>query len=195
MYCGKPFSNLTNYHSHTSFCDGKADAEDFIKQAIKEGFYSYGISGHAPLPYHTHWSMDMEDTQKYIDTISSLKEKYKDSIEIYLGMEIDYLTDEHNPASDFFRNLSLDYRIGSVHLLEDKDGINRDIDVKPDLFCKLIDDKFDSDIKKVVEIYFNKMKKMIQRGGFDFIGHCDKISLNASFYRPGWSIILSTLWF
>lgn len=182
MLLKPPYSNLTNYHSHTSFCDGKADVEDFIVEAIRRGFYSYGVSTHAPLPYHTHWSMDMEDTKSYIDRILELKKKYESDIEIYLGMEIDYLNESHNPGSEFFKSLPLDYRIGSVHLLEDKDGIIRDIDVKPDKFKLLVDESFEGDIKGVVSKYFEKKKKMILEGGFDFLGHCDKISLNASQY-------------
>ena len=42
--------NLTNYHSHCSFCDGQAPAEEFVKSAISAGFTAYGISSHAPLP-------------------------------------------------------------------------------------------------------------------------------------------------
>jgi acyl-[acyl-carrier-protein]-phospholipid O-acyltransferase/long-chain-fatty-acid--[acyl-carrier-protein] ligase len=43
--------NLTNYHSHTLYCDGRAGMEDFIRFAISRGFTSYGISSHAPLPF------------------------------------------------------------------------------------------------------------------------------------------------
>ena len=43
-------TNLTNYHSHCLYCDGRANMEDFIRFAISEGFTSYGISSHAPLP-------------------------------------------------------------------------------------------------------------------------------------------------
>lgn len=35
--------NLTNYHSHTLYCDGRAGMEDFIRFAISQGFTSYGI--------------------------------------------------------------------------------------------------------------------------------------------------------
>lgn len=45
--------NLTNYHSHTLYCDGRAGMEDFIRFAISRGFASYGISSHAPLPFPT----------------------------------------------------------------------------------------------------------------------------------------------
>ena len=42
--------NLTNYHSHSLYCDGRANMEDFIRFALSEGFTSYGFSSHAPLP-------------------------------------------------------------------------------------------------------------------------------------------------
>lgn len=40
--------NLTNYHSHSLYCDGRANMEDFIRFALSEGFTSYGFSSHAP---------------------------------------------------------------------------------------------------------------------------------------------------
>lgn len=43
-------NNLTNYHSHCDFCDGHAPMELFVREAVKEGFSSYGISSHAPFP-------------------------------------------------------------------------------------------------------------------------------------------------
>lgn len=35
--------NLTNYHSHSLYCDGRAGMEDFVRFAISEGFTSYGF--------------------------------------------------------------------------------------------------------------------------------------------------------
>lgn len=50
--------NLTNYHSHSLYCDGRAGMEDFVRFALSEGFTSYGFSSHAPLPFlrHGRWS-------------------------------------------------------------------------------------------------------------------------------------------
>ena len=39
--------NLTNYHSHSLYCDGRANMEDFIRFALSEGFTSYGF---LPMP-------------------------------------------------------------------------------------------------------------------------------------------------
>ena len=51
-------TNLTNYHSHCLYCDGRANMEDFIRFAISEGFTSYGISSHAHCRFllHGRWS-------------------------------------------------------------------------------------------------------------------------------------------
>ncbi|KAA6305198.1 Histidinol-phosphatase, partial [termite gut metagenome] len=59
--------NLTNYHSHCAFCDGRAPLEEFIKAAIAQGFTSYGVSSHAPLPFSTHWTMDKEKVPDYLE--------------------------------------------------------------------------------------------------------------------------------
>lgn len=50
--------NLTNYHSHCLYCDGRADMDSFIRFAISEGFTSYGVSSHARclFPLHGRWN-------------------------------------------------------------------------------------------------------------------------------------------
>ena len=110
-------TNLTNYHSHCSFCDGKAPMEDFVKSAIAAGFTSYGISSHAPLPFETCWTLSQERVPDYLQEIGRLKQRYAGEIEIYAGLEIDYLNEIQNPANSYFQALPLDYRIGSVHLV------------------------------------------------------------------------------
>ena len=110
-------TNLTNYHSHCLYCDGRANMEDFIRFAISEGFSSYGISSHAPLPFSTAWTMEWDRMDDYLSEFSRLKGKYADKIELAIGLEIDYLNEESHPAIPRFQELPLDYRIGSVHML------------------------------------------------------------------------------
>ena len=95
--------NLTNYHSHCSFCDGKAPMEDFVKSAIAAGFTSYGISSHAPLPFETCWTLSQERVPDYLQEIGRLKQRYAGEIEIYAGLEIDYLNEESHPAIPRFQ--------------------------------------------------------------------------------------------
>ncbi len=176
--------NLTNYHSHCDFCDGKAPLEEFVKSAVAAGFTAYGVSSHAPLPFSTRWTMEREQVPEYLEEIGRLKGKYAGQIELYAGMEIDYLNGESNPASDYFRNLPLDYRIGSVHLVYTPDGEVIDTDTNPENFRQLLHRHFAGDLQRMVGCYFEASMRMLEKGGFDFIGHADKIAYNAEFCRP-----------
>lgn len=172
--------NLTNFHSHCSYCDGKASAEEFVKSAIEAGFVSYGVSSHAPLSFDTRWTLKKEQVPAYLKEIGELKEKYRNQIELYVGMEIDYLNDAENPANDYFQHLPLDYRIGSVHLVYTPDGTIIDTDTNPENFQQLLTTYFNGDLKRLVAGYFDASMRMVELSGFDFVGHCDKISYNAS---------------
>ena len=177
--------NLTNYHSHCSFCDGRAPLEEFVKEAIRQGFYSYGVSSHAPLPFPTRWTMEWEQMEAYLDEFNNLRQKYADEIELYVGLEIDYLNEESNPSVARFTELPLDYRIGSVHLLYDAAGEVVDIDCSPAVFKERVDRHFNGDVLGVVRMYFDRLFRMVELGGFDILGHADKMHYNASCYHPG----------
>ena len=177
--------NLTNYHSHCSFCDGRAPLEEFVKEAIRQGFYSYGVSSHAPLPFPTRWTMEWGQMEAYLDEFNNLRQKYADEIELYVGLEIDYLNEESNPSVARFTELSLDYRIGSVHLLYDAAGEVVDIDCSPAVFKERVDRHFNGDVLRVVRMYFDRLFRMVELGGFDILGHADKMHYNASCYHLG----------
>lgn len=177
--------NLTNYHSHSLYCDGRAGMEDFVRFAISEGFTSYGFSSHAPLPFSTFWTMEWDRMSDYLSEFQRLKEKYADRIELYIGLEIDYLDEESNPSMVRFRELPLDYRIGSVHMLTTDAGKIVDIDTPADKFREIVDEHFDGDIVRVVRQYYRSLTKMLESGGFDIVGHADKMHYNACCYRPG----------
>ena len=177
--------NLTNYHSHCLFCDGRADMEAFIRFAISQGFTSYGVSSHAPLPFNTPWTMEWDQMEHYFEEFNQVKHKFQDQIEFYLGLEIDYLNEDSNPASKCFQELPLDYRIGSVHLLYNDLNEVVDIDVSPIVFKDIVDKHFGGDLDRVIQMYFQRQLRMMELGGFDILGHADKMHYNAVSYRPG----------
>lgn len=178
-------TNLTNYHSHCLYCDGRANMEDFIRFAISEGFSSYGISSHAPLPFSTAWTMEWDRMGNYLSEFSRLKEKYEGKIELAIGLEIDYLNDDSQPALTRFQELPLDYRIGSVHMLYSPEGQVVDIDTPAAIYRQLVDAHFDGDLDSVIHLYYKNLNRMVELGGFDIVGHADKMHYNASCYRPG----------
>lgn len=177
--------NLTNYHSHCLYCDGRADMEAFVRFALSGGFSSYGFSSHAPLPFPTSWTMEWDRMDDYLSEFHRLKAKYADRIELYVGLEIDYLDETSHPGIARFRDLPLDYRIGSVHMLPTADGEVVDIDVPIDTFCRLVDVRFGGDLDRVVHLYYDRLLRMVELGGFDIVGHADKMHYNASCYRRG----------
>ena len=129
--------------------------------------------------------MEWDRMDDYLSEFRRLKEKYAGRIELYIGLEIDYLNDESNPSVARFRELPLDYRIGSVHLLYDDKGEIVDADVPAGTFRKIVDEHFNGDLDRVVHLYYERLLRMVELGGFDIVGHADKMHYNASCYRPG----------
>ncbi len=184
--------NLTNYHSHCTFCDGRAPMEEYVKTAIQAGFTVYGVSSHAPLPFPTEWTMPMEQLPAYLRELGRLKEKYAGQIELCGGLEIDYLNDRHNAAIPLFQELPLDYRIGSVHLVYTDEEEIVDTDTGGENFKRLADRYFRGDVREIARRYYEACEHMLECGGFDFVGHADKIAWNMEYCRPG---ITDELWY
>ena len=187
--------NLTNYHSHCNFCDGRADMETFVRFAISQGFTAYGFSSHAPLPFDTSWTLYREEMDCYVSEFERLKKKYAGRIELFLGLEIDYLDEENNAASDYFQQLPLDYRIGSVHLLPDYDGNWVDVDVSASKFQEVVDEHFQKDLEYVICLYLRQLRGMLKAGGFDVVGHADKMTYNAAQCYTSHPHLFEQTWF
>lgn len=173
-----------NFHSHTQFCDGRAPMETMVNAAIGEGFRHWGFSPHSPIPIESPCNMKRDDTDAYLNEVQRLRDIYGDRISLYAGMEIDYLCPEWGPANSYFHDLQLDYRIGSVHFVPGGDDFV-DVDGKPESFIKKMELYFDNDIRYVVNAYYDNLCAMIDAGGFDIVGHLDKIGYNASCFSPG----------
>ncbi|MFP4179539.1 MAG: histidinol-phosphatase HisJ [Spirochaetaceae bacterium] len=167
---------ITNYHTHSSFCDGKGQLEDYVKYAISRGFHALGFSGHAPLPFPNDWTMNEENLSTYIREVLALKERYRDSLEICLGLETDYLDKKHNPAHPKYKALGLDYQIGSVHHLYSPERTEfLQVDYTKEELELLLKDTFDKDIKALVSTYYRMVREMVQTGGFEILGHLDLV--------------------
>ena len=174
----------SNFHSHCTFCDGRSHPEDYIKFALAANFRAYGFSSHSPLPFETFWNMSAIDMPEYLNEITRLKEKYKDRIEIYTSLEIDYLDDTYNASIAYFQELSLDYRISSVHFIPWENPLSEAnmtcIDGSSSDFLAAVEHRYQGNIQSVVEDFYHSSMRMVELGGFDVVGHMDKIYMNAS---------------
>lgn len=104
-------------HSHTEFCDGRAQMEAFAREALAEGFTHYGFTPHSPVPIESPCNMAASKVPVYLAEVERIKGVYGDRCRFYAGMEVDYLGPEWGPANEYFRSLPLDYTIGSVHFI------------------------------------------------------------------------------
>lgn len=176
---------LYNFHSHTQFCDGRASMEMFAQEVVAQGFTHYGFSPHSPLLIQSPCNMSQADVPVYLAEVERIKKEYCDKAKFYAAMEIDYLGEEWGPAHDYFVSLPLDYRIGSVHFIPAQDGQYVDVDGSFENFKKKMSQYFHNDIRYVVETFYHQSASMLRAGGFDIIGHFDKIGHNASHYQEG----------
>lgn len=174
-----------NFHSHTQWCDGRAPIDVMAQAAIDAGMKHWGFSPHSPIPVFSTCNMAADDAAPYIAEVERLRQLHADDITLYTSMEIDYLGPEWGPSHDYFSTLPLDYRMGSVHFVPSpRDGMV-DIDGRPAHFAEKMEQNFDRDIRGVVEKFYTQSCRMVEAGGFDIIGHFDKIAYNASCYSPG----------
>jgi histidinol-phosphatase (PHP family) len=113
--------------------------------------------------------MKLEDTPFYISEINALKDKYKDSINVYLGLEMDYFTDNIPDG--------MDYIIGAVHHVE-KDGNYITIDGSAEHLHKMATIHFSGDYYAMAESYYETVANVVPKTGADIIGHFDLIAKN-----------------
>ena len=177
-------TDLYNLHTHTQYCDGHAMMEEFVVEAIDLGFTHLGFTPHSPISVESPCNMSREQVQDYLQEVERLRSVYGDRLNIYAAMEVDYVSVGDGPASDYFRQLPLDYRIGSVHFIPAIDNPSEmvDIDGKYPAFKARMGKHFNNDIEYVVKKFFSQMMAMVDEGGFDIVGHMDKIGFNASQY-------------
>ncbi|GMO50602.1 MAG: histidinol-phosphatase [Treponemataceae bacterium] len=168
---------ITNYHTHTRFCDGKNSAQEMLESAIAHGIDILGFSAHAMYPFASFWHLAPRDYEAYAAEITRLKKTYAEKITVLLGYEVDYLPpisvpDRARYAASGSSGGGADFLIGSVHYAaggafsadgdvgEVADGIKR---------------YFNGDGKEFVRAYYRSVRDMIQTCDFDIAGHIDVI--------------------
>ena len=170
---------MYNFHSHTNYCDGSSEPEDYVIEAIKQRFKSYGFSAHSPIPLPNNFALTEDTIIPYCNEIERLKEKYKRKIDIFLGMEADFISEVTTPFDNFRTQFKLDYIIGSVHIVKNQtknmwfiDGPSRKI-YDHGLKCF-----FNNDIRLAVTTFYHQTNLMLETEHFEIIGHFDKITMH-----------------
>lgn len=162
-------------HTHTQFCYHGSDAplEQYIEQAIAQGFQRYSVTEHPPLP--TGWvndkrlfdelGMPEHELNDYMDYVLKLKKRYEGQIEITVGLELDYLHDNQEYTDKLVAAWGhvLEDVVYSVHFLPGEDG-NYCIDFTADDFKSNLLRYYDS-IDVLVDLYFDHVELAIEQAG------------------------------
>lgn len=163
-----------NYHTHTTGSDGKLKPEDWIKVAIKKKFDVLGITDHYHFPKgFRDWGNDYYSDEHYKE-LNKLKKKYKDKIKIFVNVEFDWLKDYKKWIKKEATKRKYDLRFVSVHFIGDGDK-GTPIDYNEESFQNLI--KYHKGIKNLVKYYYSELRKAINMGCFDVVGHLDIIKI------------------
>ena len=159
-------------HLHTSFSsDSKTPPEVQIDRAIELGMKGMCITDHMDREFPNLERSGMSfvfEPDEYFPKMQELKEKYKDRIDLLIGIELGLRNEPEcrDRINEWYDELlgayPFDFAIGSTHCLEFTD---------PYYSSPYWDDK---DAKKGIRVYFEAVLENITRfNGYDSVGHLD----------------------
>ncbi|HHW67183.1 MAG: histidinol-phosphatase family [Epulopiscium sp.] len=154
-----------DYHAHSSFStDSNAEMEDLIKTAITLGLKQIAFTDHIDYDYPDPAFPFMIDYDHYIKVFDALKEKYKDQIEVVLGVEIGFQPHVAKQIEEVLSQYPFDFVICSTHVCDRLDLYNGD-------FFK------DKDQKNAYLRYFECVLYNVKNFfNYDVYGHIDYIN-------------------
>ena len=159
-----------NLHTHTTYVDGRDTAEELILEAIARGHGAIGFSEHTYLTYSTYPDQLTPDKMVcYKNEIEGLKRRYRNQLQIFCGLEVDYYSDVDVTG--------FDYLIGSAHYLACGSGIftfDRDL-ASTEAY---INAHFGGNAIAFAKKYFETVALLPQKYPIDIIGHFDLIAKN-----------------
>lgn len=158
--------SLSNYHTHSRYCDGKDSLEELVEEAIRLGCPELGFSSHAHVPFED-CCMSREGTQAYIREVRDLAERYRGQIRILLGVEQDYYSDLPTEAYD--------YVIGSVHYLV-RDGVWFSVDESREGQQRAVARHYGGDWYAFIEDYYAHVAEIYEKTRCTVVGHFDLVT-------------------
>lgn len=156
-----------NFHTHTIRCrHASGSDEDYIKCAIEAGIKHLGFSDHAPFVfpdgYENRYRMPMLDGEGYVKDLRLLRKKYKDKIDIHIGLEMEYYPVYFEEMLKIARNIQAEYLILGQHFImnEHPNGIGS---VGP------------TDSVQHLKTYVDEVICAMESGLFSFVAHPDLV--------------------
>ncbi len=167
-----------NYHTHTYRCGhATGTEEEYILRAIDCGIKYMGFSDHVPLMfdngYELGFRVPVAKAGEYVNTLSLLREKYKDKIDIKIGFEMEYFPTIFEQMLKNAIGYGAEYLILGAHFPDPE-------------YPEIIDhSSAPSDSVDKLKTYVNRVIEGIKTGVFTYVAHPDMINFtgDAEIYK------------
>lgn len=112
---------LPDYHFHTDFSgDSQTPVRAQLEQAISLGMKSLCVTDHHDYDVDSVIDFTLE-TDRYMETMSALKEEYKGRIDLRIGIELGLQAHLKEYFKELLSAHPFDFVIGSTHFINRKD--------------------------------------------------------------------------
>ncbi len=155
-----------DFHTHTTFCDGKNTPAELVEAAYQKGMRRIGVCAHSPTFFDKSYCLRQEKVPLFVQTVRDLAREYQGKIEVYCGVEQDFYS---TASTDDY-----DYVIGSVHYLK----IGKEyyaIDSSRQGFIALCQEQYGGDYYRLCEDYYATVAQWAKRPP-DLLGHFDLVT-------------------
>ncbi|MDD3253433.1 MAG: histidinol-phosphatase HisJ family protein [Lachnospiraceae bacterium] len=155
-----------DFHTHTTYCDGKSTPREMVESAYRRGLTDYGVSGHADFSFcEPGFGMSDAILDQYRRELLLLREEYKGKLNLYIGIELDCL----GPVQE------AEYTIGSTHCVR-KDGEYVPVDDAESDLEGAVKRLWEGDWYAFARDYFELEATITDRMPCDWIGHFDLLT-------------------
>ena len=159
---------IANYHTHTYRCHHATGTEkEYIERAIAGGIKYMGFSDHIPCVNldgsESTFRVYMEDRFNYSHRVLSLKEEYKDKIDIKLGYEAEYCPLLFDRMLQVCRETDAEYLILGQHFLGNEYQKGSRVS------------STESDSEERLSAYVDQVCEGMRTGYFSYVAHPDVI--------------------
>ena len=162
-----------DFHTHTTYCDGKSTPRQMVEAAYSMGLTDFGISGHADYSmWEPGFGMSDAILSAYKQELEILREEYAGKINIYIGIELDTL----GPVQQ------AEYAIGSTHSIL-KDGHLVTVDDTEEKLVQAVETFWNGDWYAMARDYFELEATVYDKLHCDWVGHFDLLTKFNEAYR------------
>ena len=155
-----------NYHTHTYRCNHAVGSEeDYVVNAIAEGFDILGFSDHTPQifrdGYRSGIRMGIEELPNYCRVIRELRDRHSKEIRIHVGLEVEYYPALFSDLISAAQDQGVEYLLLGQHFLGNEQN-------QPYTGAPTADEE-------ILRLYCAQSMDAMQTGAFTYFAHPDLI--------------------